>query len=112
MIGAAPDIEAFLEMLSAERGAAVNTIEAYRRDLGDISAYLLRRGSSLRAAAPADLSAYFTAASAAGLKPASRARRRTSLRSVSYCGKCKWTCVSMKPIIFLHPIAGTEQRLY
>jgi integrase/recombinase XerD len=82
MIGPAPDIEAFLEMLSAERGAAANTIEAYRRDLGDVSAFLLRRGSSLRAAAPADLSAYFTAASAAGLKPASRARRLSAVRQL------------------------------
>jgi integrase/recombinase XerD len=31
-------IEAFLEMLSAERGARANTIEAYRRDLEDASA--------------------------------------------------------------------------
>ncbi len=33
--GAAPASDAFLEMLGAERGAAVNTLEAYRRDLED-----------------------------------------------------------------------------
>ena len=29
----APDIDDFLAMLSAERGAAANTLAAYRRDL-------------------------------------------------------------------------------
>ena len=33
-------VDAFLEMMSAERGAARNTIEAYRRDLGDYAGYL------------------------------------------------------------------------
>ena len=33
-------VEAFLEMMSAERGAARNTIEAYRRDLTDYCGFL------------------------------------------------------------------------
>ena len=33
-------IEAFLEMMSAERGAAPNTLAAYRRDLLDYLAFL------------------------------------------------------------------------
>jgi len=33
-------IEAFLEMMSAERGAAQNTLDAYARDLLDASEYL------------------------------------------------------------------------
>jgi len=33
-------IESFLEMMSAERGAAANTLSAYARDLGDLSAFL------------------------------------------------------------------------
>jgi integrase/recombinase XerD len=33
----AAHVEAFLEMMSAERGAALNTLEAYRRDLDDAS---------------------------------------------------------------------------
>jgi integrase/recombinase XerD len=82
MIGAAPGIEAFLEMLSAERGAAGNTIEAYRRDLQDFAAFLHRRGTALDAATKADISAYFAAASAAGLKPASRARRLSAVRQL------------------------------
>ncbi len=33
-------IEAFLEMMSAERGAARNTLEGYGRDLRDYASYL------------------------------------------------------------------------
>ena len=82
MVGATPHIEAFLEMLGAERGAAANTIEAYRRDLGDFNAFLLDRGTSLAAAASGDISAYMQAASSAGLKPASRARRLSAVRQL------------------------------
>jgi integrase/recombinase XerD len=75
-------IEAFLEMLAAERGAAVNTIEAYRRDLFDFAGYLTRHGRDLRTAMPADIRNYLQTASEAGLSPASRARRLSSLRQV------------------------------
>ncbi|MEM8648299.1 MAG: site-specific integrase, partial [Pseudomonadota bacterium] len=33
-------IETFLEMLSVERGAARNTLEAYARDLSDYAGFL------------------------------------------------------------------------
>ncbi len=82
MSEATPNIEAFLEMLSAERGAAQNTIEAYRRDLQDFVAFLERRQTPLDAAARADVAAYLAAASAAGLKPASRARRLSAVRQL------------------------------
>ena len=36
-------IVSFLEALASERGASVNTIEAYRRDLADYEAYLKAR---------------------------------------------------------------------
>jgi integrase/recombinase XerD len=75
-------IEAYLEMLSAERGAAANTIEAYRRDLEDFRHFVERSETSLEAAAPADISAYLQAASAAGLSAASRARRLSALRQL------------------------------
>ena len=82
MAGAARHIEAFLEMLGAERGAAPNTIDAYRRDLEDFGAFLQGRGLSLGAAASGDISGYFKAASAAGLKPSSRARRLSAVRQL------------------------------
>ena len=43
-------IDAFLEMLSAERGASQNTLAAYARDLDDFSQFLqAKRTDCLRA---------------------------------------------------------------
>jgi len=64
--GAADDgtaVELFIEMMTAERGAAGNTQEAYRRDLAHAAAFLRRRGCGLSAAAAADLRAYLAALS-------------------------------------------------
>ena len=35
-----PSVDAFLEMLTSERGAAKNTTQAYWRDLADASLYI------------------------------------------------------------------------
>ena len=51
----AANAEAFLEMMSAERGAANNTLEAYRRDLDDASAVLKSIGSTLASAQADDI---------------------------------------------------------
>ena len=71
-------LEAFLEMLAAERGAAPLTLVAYRNDLSDLALFLAPRGLSLEAADPAALHAYL--ASATGLAPRSLARRISALR--------------------------------
>jgi integrase/recombinase XerD len=75
-------LDAFLEMLAAERGATENTLQAYRRDLQDFLAFLMRGAKSLEAAEPADVGAYLRALSVAGLAPASRARRLSALRQL------------------------------
>jgi len=75
-------IEMFLEMLSAERGAAANTISAYRRDLEDFRNFLHRRARLIVAAAPPDISAYVAEASATGLKATSLARRLSAVRQL------------------------------
>lgn len=75
-------IEMFLEMLSAERGAAANTISAYRRDLEDFRNFLHRRARLIAAAAPPDISAYVAQASATGLKATSLARRLSAVRQL------------------------------
>src|SRR5690606_34516381 len=75
-------IETFLEMLAAERGAAGNTLAAYRRDLSDFTAFLSQRGRTLTGTLARDVSAYMTATSEAGLAPASRARRLSALRQL------------------------------
>lgn len=73
-------LELFLEMLAAERGAAVNTLAAYRRDLEDFSAFLAKRGVAVEAAAVGDLRAYFAGLDAAGLARRTAARRLSALR--------------------------------
>ena len=73
------DIEPFLNMLVAERGAAPNTVAAYRRDLEAVSGQLGARGRSLADASPDDLRGCL-AESAARLAPSSQARRLSALR--------------------------------
>lgn len=73
-------IEAFLEMMSAERGAAINTLSAYAKDLEDAAAFMASVGSSLVRAEPAAVTAYLTALSARGLSPRTAARRLSALK--------------------------------
>ena len=73
-------IEAFLEMMSAERGAARNTIEAYRRDLGDYAGWLAGHGRSPANAARDDVVGYLAFLDGQGLAAASAARRLSALR--------------------------------
>lgn len=80
MGNAEDQLTSFLEMLAAERGAAPNTIAAYRTDLADFMAFLGRRQVTLPAALAGDIQAYLHAASAAGLTAASRARRLSAIR--------------------------------
>ena len=71
-------IEAFLEMLAAERGAARNTLLAYGRDLADFAGFAGTDG--LARADRATLSAYMQGLPAAGLSARSAARRLSCLR--------------------------------
>ncbi len=73
-------IDAFLEMMSAERSAARNTLDAYRRDLDDYAGYLAGRGQSAQSAQRADIVAYLGSLDAQGLAPSSAARRLSALR--------------------------------
>ncbi len=73
-------IEAFLEMLAAERGAARNTLAAYRADLFELAAFAAARGQAAESADPATLRAYMAGLGAAGLSARTQARRLSSLR--------------------------------
>lgn len=73
-------IDAFLEMLSAERGAAKNTIEAYRRDLEGYFAYLTDAGLSPEEVEGADVSGFLEHLHKAGMKPSSAARKLSAVR--------------------------------
>lgn len=78
----ARDVELFLDMLSAERGAAANTLQAYERDLTSLVAFLARRHKTPRMASAADLSAYLEAMANEGLASSSRARKLSALRQL------------------------------
>ena len=70
-------IEAFLEMMSAERGAAQNTLEAYARDLMDASEFC---GGRLAEASNRELSGWLADLAARGLAASSQARKLSALR--------------------------------
>jgi integrase/recombinase XerD len=73
-------IETFLDTLRAERGAADNTIEAYRRDLEDASSFLRANRSSLVDAGERDLSAFVRDLHERGMSAATVSRRLSALR--------------------------------
>nr|WP_316656543.1 site-specific tyrosine recombinase XerD [uncultured Gellertiella sp.] len=73
-------VENFLEMMSAERGAAANTLSSYQRDLEDLHAHLKARGLRLAEAASADLGAYLQSMAAQGFAASSQARRLSAIR--------------------------------
>lgn len=75
-------LEAFLEMLSAERGAAVHTLEAYRRDLLDFAGHLRKKGRTFTNGSAADIRDYLASLSAEGLKASTQARRLSALRQL------------------------------
>ncbi|HTZ37107.1 MAG TPA: site-specific tyrosine recombinase XerD [Stellaceae bacterium] len=75
-----PRLEAFLEMLAAERGAARLTLAAYRNDLIDLAGFLAARGVTLDSAEPATLHAYLGAAATRRLAPRTLARRLSAIR--------------------------------
>ncbi|GAA4120879.1 site-specific tyrosine recombinase XerD [Aminobacter aganoensis] len=70
-------IEAFLEMMSAERGAADNTLASYRRDLEDASEHL---GGRLADADAAGIRGYLDDIASRGFATTSQARKLSALR--------------------------------
>jgi integrase/recombinase XerD len=73
-------LEAFLEMQSAERGAARNTLEAYRRDLMHFAAFSAGNGRAYVEATPDDLRSYLTSLEVEGLAASTAARKLSALR--------------------------------
>ncbi|MDB5511153.1 MAG: xerD [Enterovirga sp.] len=70
----------FLDMLAAERGAAPNTLAAYRRDLEDYLAYLGEIGLAPGEVRPATVRAFLASLAERGLKASSAARRLSAVR--------------------------------
>ena len=69
-------VEAFLEMKAAERGAARNTLMAYRADLEDLAATV----PDLSATNESELRSYLSGLAASGLSARTQARRLSCLR--------------------------------
>jgi integrase/recombinase XerD len=73
-------IEAFLEMMSVERGASANTRSSYATDLSHYAAALKARGKSPAQADADDIRAYLN--SLAKLSASTRARRLSAIRQL------------------------------
>jgi len=72
-------IEAFLEMMSAERGASPNTLDAYRRDLED-SHRAMPGKAGLAGATGADIAWLMDRVAAEGFAASTQARKLSALR--------------------------------
>jgi integrase/recombinase XerD len=75
-----PKVDAFLEMLTVERGAAGNTIESYMRDLGDFAEFAAAQGQATAAADADTCQGYMASLHARGLSARTAARRLSALR--------------------------------
>jgi integrase/recombinase XerD len=75
-------IDLYLDMLAAERGAAANTLEAYRRDLSDFSSDLADHGGSIAKAGSDNIRDYLGRLSDRGFSAASVARRLSAIRQL------------------------------
>ena len=73
-------IESYLDAIAAERGAAKNTLEAYRRDLAVYVDFLARWGKTPLDAGDPDIRALSAQGAEKGLKPASVARRLSAIK--------------------------------
>ena len=70
----------FLDMLAAEQGAGLNTLDAYRRDLTDFSQFLGRAGKAFASVETQALRDYLADLDARGFKSSSAARRLSAMR--------------------------------
>src|SRR5262252_569312 len=72
----------FLDMMAAERGGAVNTLEAYSRDLDDLTGYLATRKRTVLSATTVDLRGYLATLADRGFAASSVARRLSAIRQL------------------------------
>jgi integrase/recombinase XerD len=75
-------VDLYLDMLAAERGAAANTLAAYRHDLADFSGHLADHGKTIATAGSEDIRAYLGRLAGRRMSPASTARRLSAIRQL------------------------------
>jgi integrase/recombinase XerD len=73
-------IETFLDMMGAERGAGVNTLAAYRRDLLDFAGHLNSKGADPAKASREEVRAFLAGLSSSGMAASTQARKLSALR--------------------------------
>ncbi len=73
-------IENFLEMMSAERGAAQNTLQSYARDLAAYDAFLKRAGRTAANAQAEDIRAHMEMLARSGFAASTQARQLSAIR--------------------------------
>jgi integrase/recombinase XerD len=73
-------VDSFLEMMSAERGAGPNTLQAYRRDLEQYGLFLARKGLMAADATTGDIRAWLAHVKASGHAGSTQARRLSAVR--------------------------------
>ena len=76
------EIELFLDMLAAERGARPNTLSAYRSDLDEFSTHITASGTRFSSATTDDIRSYLSDLTRRGLAPASVARKLSAVRQL------------------------------
>lgn len=73
-------LELFLEMMAAERGAALNTLESYRRDLTELLGFLHARQCRAEEASTTDIRHFFEQLAKASPSAATTARKLSSIK--------------------------------
>jgi integrase/recombinase XerD len=73
-------LESFLEMMSAERGAASNTLESYRRDLDSYASTLEQVEADFSTASPETIRTHLAGLSASGMAASTQARHLSAIR--------------------------------
>ena len=75
-------IDSFLEMMSAERGAAANTLSAYERDLSDYAEFLHTDGNALISADGTAIRNWIADMQKLKIAPSTQARKLSAIRQL------------------------------
>ncbi len=79
-VSALRQIPVFLEMMMVERGAAVNTLESYERDLSAFASFMVTRKRAPEDADATHIRAYIKSLSVSGLAASTVARQVSAIR--------------------------------
>ena len=79
-LSASLQIDIFLEMMAAERGASINTITAYLRDLKEFEVFMLRRNRNIESADSKNIQDYLAQLKINGRASTTRARKLSVLK--------------------------------